>query len=266
MKISGYNSFWYFITIILFVILNFTGAYGVSTAERNALIALHNSTNGESWTYNTNWIGEEGTECSWYGITCDNNTITSVSLWRNYLTGSIPPELGNLANLTYLDLGDNQLTGSIPSELGNLANLQALYLDNNQLTGSIPPELGNLANLQALYLYYNQLTGSIPPELGNLVNLGTLYLSYNQLTGGVPPELGNLTGLELLNLSDNQLTGGFPQEFENFLYLKYLNVANNCFTDFESVSHVPNLIGTDLKADTCDLGYVGLPWLMLLLD
>ena len=44
------------------------------------------------------------------------------------------------------------MTGEIPTELGNLANLQQLYLGGNQLTGEIPTELGNLANLQELYL------------------------------------------------------------------------------------------------------------------
>ena len=44
-------------------------------------------------------------------------------LWLtfNQLSGAIPPELGNLANLTVLGLSFNQLSGAIPSELGNLS-------------------------------------------------------------------------------------------------------------------------------------------------
>ena len=58
------------------------------------------------------------------------------------------------------------MSGEIPPELGNLANLQELFLYGNQLSGEIPPELGNLANLQELFLYGNQLSGEIPPEVG----------------------------------------------------------------------------------------------------
>ena len=72
------------------------------------------------------------------------------------LGGSIPPELGNLVNLTSLDLHNNQLTGEIPTELGKLPNLTYLNLRDSQLRGEIPPELGNLAALTELYLATEQ--------------------------------------------------------------------------------------------------------------
>ena len=63
------------------------------------------------------------------------------------MSGAIPVELGNLANLERLSLGSNALSGPIPTELGNLANLESLWLNGNELSGPIPTELGNLANL-----------------------------------------------------------------------------------------------------------------------
>ena len=61
----------------------------------------------------------------------------------------MPPELGNLANLTRLDLHDNQLTGAMPPELGNLANLQRLALyANADLFGPLPETLANLVGLE----------------------------------------------------------------------------------------------------------------------
>ena len=138
------------------------------------------------------------------------SNLQLLNLQQNQFTGSMPPELGNLSNLRYLILNESQLSGSIPSELGNLAHLGWLELPGNQLSGIIPPELGNLYNLRGLYLSNNQLTSSIPPELGNLYNLRGLYLNNNQLTGSIPPELGNLTNLNELSLAGNQLTGCIP--------------------------------------------------------
>ena len=57
------------------------------------------------------------------------------------MSGPIPPELGNLSNLTFLYLSDNDLSGEIPRELGNLAKLQELYLGGNQLEGCVPSSL-----------------------------------------------------------------------------------------------------------------------------
>jgi Leucine-rich repeat (LRR) protein len=154
----------------------------------------------------------------------------SLSLYNNQLTGSIPPEIGNLTNLTYLSLGFNQLTGEIPPEIGNLTNLTNLVLWGNQLTGSIPPEIGNLTNLTELYLFNNELTGSIPPEIGNLTNLINLNLRSNNLTGSIPPEIGNLTNLIGLFLYDNQLTGEIPPEIGNLTNLTWLWLYNNQLT------------------------------------
>ena len=129
----------------------------------------------------------------WDGVT-GGRRVSWLKLHSRELTGTIPPELGALANLTVLNLNNNQLTGPIPPELGALANLRHVNLNNNQLTGPIPPELGNLTNLGGLFLSNNQLTGPIPLELGNLIalsrtDLGGLFLSNNALTGCLPPGL-----------------------------------------------------------------------------
>ena len=161
---------------------------GGTSGDRAALVALYNATDGPNWLDNDNWLTDAPLG-EWYGVdTDDSGRVVSLDLsgqrdQEHGLSGPIPPELGNLANLTGLYLRYNDLTGPIPPELGDLANLTELYLDRNDLTGPIPPELGNLANLTELSLRVNELEGPIPPELGSLANLRSLYLDYNDLTG-----------------------------------------------------------------------------------
>ena len=202
-----------------------------------------------------NWSADLAVE-DWEGVTVGGSPrrVTRLILSRNQLTGSIPGELGGLANLQTLDLSGNQLTGEIPAELGSLTNLEGLDLSGNeltgeipaelgslpslthldlsgnQLTGEIPGELGGLANLQALGLGGNRLTGEIPGELGGLANLQALWLSFNQLTGSIPGELGGLTNLEDLNLSGNQLTGEIPAELGGLTNLERLYLYGNQLT------------------------------------
>ena len=200
----------------------------IPTAERDALIALYNSADGNNWLDKTNWLGAVGTECTWFGVVCDGTpNVRQLSLVSNQLNGSIPPELEDLSSLTDLDLNTNLLSGSIPMELKNLANLSYLNLSFNQLGGSIPPELGDLSSLTVLNLRANQLSGSIPPELGDLSSLLQLNLRGNQLSGNIPVELGKLSNLIQLALGSNQLSGSIPVEFGSLSSLLQLYLHSN---------------------------------------
>ncbi len=215
--------------------VGFTGlvqAGGIPTIERDALIALYDSTDGANWADSTDWLGDPGTECFWFGVTCDQDesTVTDLKFFNNGLTGTIPPELRDLPNLSVLSLNANQLSGPIPPELGDLFNLSLLILNHNQLTGTIPPELGNLTFLRSLLLNVNQLTGPIPAELGNLADLKLLDLFDNQLTGTIPPELGSLTNLTLFDLRFNTVAGDIPPQLGNLASLELLLIGNNQLT------------------------------------
>ena len=156
--------------------------------------------------------------------------MSRLGLYRNNLTGSIPPALGNLDNLVYLGLLDSGLTGQIPPELGNLTKLTELQLVGTNLSGQIPPEFGNLGELRELTLGENNLTGPIPPEVGNLAGLTELTLWENNLTGPIPPEFGNLGELRNLFLDDNNLTGPIPPELHNLAKLRRLRLSANNLT------------------------------------
>jgi len=90
--------------------------------ECEALVALYNSTNGAKWRRNTGW-NVTNTPCSWYGVSCSGGHISSLNLRSNKLTGSIPTELGNLAQLTALYLHYNKHCGEIPVELKKRYNV-----------------------------------------------------------------------------------------------------------------------------------------------
>ena len=140
------------------------------------------------------------------------------------LTGSIPPEIGNLSELEFLDLAENSLTGSISPELGNLSKLLGLDLSENSLSGSIPPELGNLSELVSLNLDMNSLSGSLPPALGRLSNLNSLSLSGNQISGTVPLEWINLIRLKHFWIEPDDVC--VPQALESWI----ANISKRLFS------------------------------------
>ena len=159
-----------------------------SQAECDALVALYTATDGPNWEDNAGW-NTPTDPCGWFGVTCSwSGGVRELRLYRNSLAGALPPEIGGLDNLVYLQLAENQLT-SIPSQIGDLVDLEWLYLGENQLT-SIPPQINGLSSLTWLILSGNQLS-SLPAEIGWLSNLTTLGLSRNQLTS-LPVEIGGL--------------------------------------------------------------------------
>jgi hypothetical protein len=231
--------------ISIYLPLLSTVGYIDKSAERTALMAIYNSTNGDEWGNNTGW-GTNSSHCEWYGVTCDENEhVAILDLTQNALTGTIPSEIGYLPMLTVLRLPGTisctniyydtkappppcdpefyQLSGPIPPEIGNLRNLQELILDANQLS-SLPPEIGNLVNLQSLDLSQNQLT-SLPPEIGNLAGMQEIGLWGNQLDS-IPAEIGNLVNLPELYLSYNRLTS-LPPEIGNLASLQVLVLEEN---------------------------------------
>ena len=204
-----------------------TGVQCAPLTERDVLTALYASTGGPGWTNRSGWLSDVPLG-RWHGVSVDTQgRVSSLILSGNALTGAIPPELGDLSNLTRLDLNSNALTGAIPPELGGLSNLESLWLSSNDLSGEIPPELGGLSNLVVLYLRDNALSGEIPLELGGLSNLESLYLRDNALSGEIPPELGNLTNLERLYLGQNDLSGPVPPTFGGLASLTDLELSHN---------------------------------------
>jgi hypothetical protein len=103
-------------------------------------------------------------ECTWEHISCDLGRITGISMTHLGLTGSIPPEISSLSELTMLDLSENSIQGSLPQEMFDLENLHEVYLNSNRLTGSIPRWIRSANKLEVLFLGQNSLFGDIPDD------------------------------------------------------------------------------------------------------
>ena len=132
----------FFMILVLFSGMGF-GA--IPDYEREALIAIYNSTGGENWSWDTNWNGPPGTENTWYGVTCDagNTRVEKLELANNNMVGTLPAELGNLKNLEVLVMGGNPLSGTIPVGLVNLTRLKILMLGGHRALGTHSPLVGD---------------------------------------------------------------------------------------------------------------------------
>ncbi|KAK9936798.1 hypothetical protein M0R45_013622 [Rubus argutus] len=159
------STFW-FLTLTLTLSVGLLTSFVYSNAEVDALSALKRSLidpgNKLKW-----WDSNSFDPCSWVYVTCNaQNRVTRLDMGRLNLAGKLAPELGNLAQLQYLELYQNKIQGGIPAELGQLTNLIALDLYENNLSGTLPSSLENLKALRFLRVNNNKLlTGPVPRGL-----------------------------------------------------------------------------------------------------
>ena len=157
-----------------------------------------------------------------------NQQLEMIFFNNNSLT-KLPPEIGNLEYLKILDVNENFVLKTVPKQIGNLKNLTYLSLNYNQLA-SLPKEIGNLESLTYLSLNENQFA-TLPKEIGNLESLTYLSLNKNQLAT-LPKQIGNLVNLTELNLHENQLTT-LPEEIKLLKNLTRLSLYGNNFSEEE---------------------------------
>ncbi|CAL9186821.1 unnamed protein product [Musa hybrid cultivar] len=143
------------------------------------------------------------------------------------ITGQIPPSVGNLTELEYLDLSSNNVVGSIPETIGSMVHLETLNLFDNSVAGQLPETMGRLHCLKSLDIAYNELSGQLPTTMGDLCNLTLLDLSYNNIAGELTDLLSGLStcsrGSSLLSLfmKGNNLSGIIPSSMGQLSQLQF---------------------------------------------
>lgn len=64
----------------------------MAPTDRDILLALYRSTDGDNWMRNTNW-GTEADLSDWFGVDVDQGRVVKLSLGTNNLLGIVSPAL-----------------------------------------------------------------------------------------------------------------------------------------------------------------------------
>ena len=119
------------------------------TTDQSALLSLKAKITGDPHEIlASNWSATFSV-CDWRGVTCGSRhrRVTALNISNLGLTGTIPPQLGNLSFLMSLDMSRNNFYGELPHELIRLSRLRVLSLGINMLSGNIPSWVGSFQQL-----------------------------------------------------------------------------------------------------------------------
>ncbi|KAL6325289.1 hypothetical protein AAG906_023134 [Vitis piasezkii] len=165
----------------------------------------------------------------------DLKYLRYLDLSMNYFGGlKIPKFIGSFKKLRYLNLSGASFGGTIPPHLGNLSSL--LYLDLNSYSlESVENDLHWLSGLSSLRhlnlgnidfskaaAYWHRAVSS----LSSLLELRLPGCGLSSLPDLSLP-FGNVTSLSMLDLSNNGFNSSIPHWLFNFSSLAYLDLNSN---------------------------------------
>ncbi|MED6208459.1 hypothetical protein PIB30_045251 [Stylosanthes scabra] len=217
--------------------------------KESFVISKSASQNPFSYPKTSSWIPTTDCCSSWHGVECDELTghVTGLDLSSSQLYGSMDSNstLFSLVHLQSLDLSDNNFNHSqIPPTIGDLSQLRYLNLshgDETTFSGEVPHQVSQLPNLLSLDL--RSYIGADDPDdpinhlrlnittltslIQNSTRLKELHLSFVSISSFVPNMLTNLTHLQQLSLSNCELIGEFPIGVFHLPKLRVLDLGNN---------------------------------------
>ncbi len=209
----------------------------VPEQEFQALKAFYNATGGNTWKTRTGWenINTTATAAdvndSWYGITVTDGHVTRLGMNSNLKGGYLPPQIGDLLWLKYLEVDNGQLEGRVPEEIGNLVNLEGMTFSKNKFSGPLPASMANLVNMKYLYFSNNPLNSPFPGSiLQSWPKLSIVYLSESGLSGTLPDVFDAWPDLYMFYVTKNNLTGEIPASLSKRSKLYEANFSQNGFS------------------------------------
>lgn len=140
------------------------------------------------------------------------DSIRAISFEKMKLD-SLPNELWNFTNLTYLNLEKNQFS-NLPDELKNLTQLTELNIGKNKFT-FLPLVVCQLPNLKKLNASRNRIE-SIPNQIENCSHLESIDL-YDNLIAEFGTGIFQLKELRILNIEGVMYGTNFAEDLKRKL-------------------------------------------------
>lgn len=228
--------------LIEYVVTQDASPYYYSAAEREALISLYHSLDGDNWNNNSNWCSDMPLN-EWFGVTCEDGHVTKLWLANNNLKGVIGKDIAELSKLQELSVDDNTEC-TLTSDLERLTELRLLHIADINIK-SLPFSLLSFPHLESLNLQFSDGLDVFPDEIFEITTLRKL--SY--LHQPISPRLGNLTNLEDLHVGWVTETT-IPEEVFNCRKLKRLSFDGLGWPSYSLMGTIPEAIGnlTELES------------------
>nr|XP_043635108.1 leucine-rich repeat extensin-like protein 6 [Erigeron canadensis] len=182
-----------------------------------ALKALKHLITSDPRGFTSNWYGYN--VCNYTGVFCapsldDPNvtTVAGIDLNHGDISGSLPEDLGLLADLALFHINTNKFHGTVPKSFEKLSLLYELDISNNRFSGDFPLVVLSLPSLKFLDIRFNQFRGNVPSELYDL-KLDAIFINNNLFNSSIPSNLGN-SPVSVLVFANNNIRGCLPSSIK----------------------------------------------------